>query len=90
MNKAEIIDKIAEKTQLQKSDVEKVISSFFETVKHSLSEKQSVKLIGFGTFSSNERKARMGRNPQTGEQINIPSCHYPKFKPGKEFKEYLN
>ena len=90
MNKTDIIDKIAEKTELSKSEVEKVISSFFETIKNTLKDKQSVRLVGFGTFSSNERKARVGRNPQTGEEIKIPSCYYPKFKPGKEFKEYLN
>ena len=90
MNKAEVIDKIVEKTELSKSEVEKVISSFFETIKSSLKDKQNVRLVGFGTFSSNKRKARVGRNPQTGEEINIPSCHYPKFKPGKEFKDYLN
>ena len=90
MNKTDVIDKIAEKTELSKSEVEKVISSFFETIKSTLKGKQSVRLVGFGTFSSNERKARVGRNPQTGEEIKIPSCYYPKFKPGKEFKEYLN
>ena len=90
MNKTEVIDKISEKTSLTKTEVEKVISSFFETVKTSLKDKKSVRLIGFGTFSSSERKARVGRNPQTGEEINIPSCQYPKFKPGKEFKDYLN
>lgn len=90
MNKAEIIDKIVEETEMSKSDVEKVISCFFDTVKTTLKEKQNVKLVGFGTFSANERKARTGRNPQTGQQIEIPSCYYPKFKPGKEFKDYLN
>ena len=90
MNKAKVIEKIAAKTNLSKSEVEKVISSFFETVKSSLKDKQTVRLVGFGTFSSNERKARIGRNPQTGEEIKIPSCYHPKFKPGKEFKEYLN
>ena len=89
MNKAEVIDNIAERTELSKGEVEKVIACFFETVKSSLKGKQNVRLAGFGTFSSNERKARTGRNPQTGEEIQIPSCYYPKFKPGKEFKEYI-
>ena len=90
MNRAELIDKIVKKTQLSKSEVEKVMSSFFETIKSALKDKQSVRLVGFGTFSSNQRKARIGRNPQTGEEIRIPSFHYPKFKPGKEFKDYIN
>ena len=90
MNKAEVIDKIVAQTDLSKAEVEKVVSCFFETVKSTLKSKQNVRLVGFGTFSANERKARTGRNPQTGQQIQIPSCYYPKFKPGKEFKDYLN
>lgn len=90
MNKAEIIDKIAGQTQLSKTDVEKIMSCFFEAVKDTLKDKQNVRLVGFGTFSASQRKARTGRNPQTGEEIHIPPCHYPKFKPGKEFKDYLN
>ena len=90
MNKAETIEKIAEETNLSKAEVEKVMSCFFETVKNVLKSQKTVRLVGFGTFSSSERKARVGRNPQTGEEIQIPSCYYPKFKPGKEFKDYLN
>lgn len=90
MNKAEVIEKIVEQTSLSKGDVEKVVASFFDTIKNSLSSDESVKLIGFGTFSRNERKARTGRNPKTGEDISIAACFYPKFKPGKEFKAYLN
>lgn len=90
MNKAEMITAITEKTQISKADVEKVMSCFFENVKNSLKDNKNVKLIGFGTFSSNKRKAKSGRNPQTGEVINIPSRFYPKFKPGREFKDYLN
>lgn len=90
MNKAEIIDKIVESTELSKIEVGKVMSCFFDTVKNTLKGKQHVRLVGFGTFSANERKARTGRNPQTGEEIKIPPCYYPKFKPGKEFKDYLN
>ena len=90
MNKSDIVSKIAESAELSKSDVEKVLAGFFEIIKTSLKDKLSVRLIGFGTFSSGKRKARTGRNPQTGEELKIPACFYPKFKPGKEFKEYLN
>ncbi|MCY4320792.1 MAG: HU family DNA-binding protein [Bdellovibrionaceae bacterium] len=90
MNKTKVIEKVVQKTEVSKSEVEKVVSSFLETIKSALKDKQIVRLVGFGTFSSNERKARIGRNPQTGEEVKIPSCHHPKFKPGKEFKEYLN
>ena len=90
MNKSDIVAKIVESTGVSKSDAEKVLAGFFEIIKTSLKDKQAVRLIGFGTFSSGKRIQRTGRNPQTGEQINIPACFYPKFKPGKEFKEYLN
>ena len=90
MNKTSVIDKIAEETEQQKAQVEKVISSFFNIVKESLKNQESVRLVGFGTFSVSQRKARTGRNPQTGEEIKISACQYPKFKPGKEFKDYLN
>lgn len=90
MNKAEIIEKITGDTELSKADVVKVITCFFETVKQALKEKQSVKLVGFGTFTANERKARTGRNPHTNQEIQIPARVSPKFKPGKDFKEYLN
>ena len=68
MNKAEIIDKIVERTELPKVDVEKVMSCFFETVKSTLKGREIVRLVGFGTFSANQRKARTGRNPQTGQE----------------------
>ncbi len=90
MNKAEIIDKIAEATSISKADVTKIVTTFFDTVKNTLKKKETVKLIGFGTFTANERKARTGRNPHTGEEIQIPACTSPKFKPGKDFKDYLN
>ena len=90
MNKAEIIERVAEDTGVSKADVAKVVTTFFDTVKNTLKKKETVKLIGFGTFTANERKARMGRNPHTGEEIQIPACTSPKFKPGKDFKDYLN
>jgi len=89
MNKAEMINSIAEKTQIAKTDVEKVMTCFFENVKNSLKDKENVKLIGFGTFSSNKRKAKSGRNPQTGETIQVKAKNLPFFKPGK-FRNKLN
>ena len=90
MNKTDMIEKIAQDTQIPKGDVAKMLTSFFDTIKESLKNKQSVKLIGFGTFTFSERKERVGINPHTREDIKIPARQYPKFKPGKEFKEYLN
>ena len=90
MNKTDMINNIAESTGLEKKQVEEVMKSFFDNVKKTLKENEPVKLIGFGTFSSNKRKAKSGRNPQTGEVIDIPARFYPKFKPGRDFREYLN
>ena len=90
MNKAEMIEKITNETGVSKAEVTKVITCFFESIKKSLKNKESVKLVGFGSFTASERKARTGRNPHTNEEIQIPARISPKFKPGKDFKEYLN
>lgn len=90
MNKVEAIEQIAKDTNISKTDVDHVISCFFKTVKTVLKNKETLRLVGFGTFSASERKARVGRNPQTGAKIQIPSCYYPKFKPGKDFKDHIN
>ena len=91
MNKSELISKTIEKskTDVSKATVDKVLGGFMETVKEALKNKDEVRLLGFGTFSSGLRKARMGRNPHTREEIHIPACYYPKFRPGKEFKDFL-
>lgn len=90
MNKAELVDKIAESSGLTKTNVEKVLDVTLETICKSIKKGEEVKLVGFGTFSKTKRKARTGRNPKTGEAIKIPSAWSPKFKPGSDFKEILN
>ena len=90
MNKQELIEKIAEDTGLSKKDAERALNSFVENVKKALKKDQKVSLVGFGTFSVSNRKAREGRNPATGETIKIAASKTPKFKPGKPFKEELN
>ncbi len=90
MNKAELIEKIAENSDLTKSNIEKVLDVTLQTICKSIKKGEDVKLVGFGTFTKMKRKARNGRNPQTGEQIKIPSAWAPKFKPGTDFKELLN
>ena len=90
MNRTEMIEQISQETSLPKGDVTKVLTAFCDMVKSTLKTKKDVRLTGFGTFSLNERKARTGRNPKTGQSIQIPAATYPKFKPGKEFKDCLN
>jgi len=91
MNKSELIDKISEHKEaagLKKTQIEFVLNETLELIKKSV-KKQDVTLVGFGTFSKTKRKARMGRNPQTGKEIKIPARTVPKFKAGKDFKELV-
>lgn len=90
MNKAELISKMAEKSNLTKKDIEIVLKSFIETVEAALAKKDKIQIIGFGCFETKERKEREGKNPRTKEPITIPGATVPVFKPGKEFKEKVN
>jgi DNA-binding protein HU-beta len=89
MNKAQLVEAIANHTELTKSSVEEVLNGAFDAIKKSVKKGEDVTLVGFGTFSKSKRKARMGRNPQTGKEIKIPAMTVPRFRPGKEFKEAL-
>ena len=89
MNKNELVEAIAEKMGTTKKEAEAAVSAFTETVKEALAEGKKVQLIGFGNFEVRERAARKGRNPQTGEEIDIPATKVPAFKPGKGFKEVV-
>ena len=90
MNKAELAEKIASKSGLNKKDVETVLDSFEATVIEELQQMREVTLTGFGTFSSRNRSARMGVNPlKPSERIQIPAVVIPKFKAGKKLKDEL-
>lgn len=90
MNKAQLVELVAEKTKTTKSQSELILDATLEAIQEALKEGDEVKLVGFGTFSRSSRKARLGRNPKTGETVKIPSAYIPKFKPGKDLKEALN
>lgn len=90
MNKSELVASMAEKTGLKKVDVEKVLKAFTETVADELKKGEKIQLVGFGTFEVSERAARVGRNPQTKKEIQIPASKAPKFKAGKALKDSLN
>lgn len=90
MNKKELIAVMAEKSELSKKDVEKALVAFVDTVTDELKNNGKVQLVGFGTFEVTKRAARTGRNPQTGETIQIPASKSPKFKAGKSFKDAVN
>lgn len=86
MNKAQLIEKIATETEVSKANAEMILDCAIETIKKSVKKGDDVKLVGFGTFTKAKRKARTGRNPQTGKAIKIPASHAPKFRAGAEFK----
>lgn len=86
MNKKELIDRIASKAGMKKIDAEKMLGAFEESVVEALKKGDKVTLVGFGTFSVTNRKARKGRNPQTGKEITISARKSPKFVAGKNFK----
>lgn len=87
MTKAELIAKVAADAKIKKADAEKAINSLIEAVKATLKAKGRLAMAGFGTFVVAPRKAREGRNPQTGKPIKIPATKVVKFKPGKQLKE---
>ena len=87
MNKAELIAVAAEKAGLSKKDCEKVINAAIDSVTAALVDGEKVQLIGFGAFEVKERAARIGRNPQTKQEIEIPASREPKFKAGKALKD---
>ena len=90
MNKAQLVEQLAAEVNITKADCERVIDTAIEAIKKSVKKGDDVTLVGFGTFTRAKRKARTGRNPQTGEAIKVPACTVPKFRPGKAFKEFLN
>ncbi|WP_322552612.1 HU family DNA-binding protein (plasmid) [Priestia megaterium] len=87
MNKTELVDAVATKSELTKQDSKKVVDALFETISNTLAKEEKIQLVGFGTFEIRERAERTGRNPQTGEEMTIPASKVPAFKPGKELKE---
>lgn len=89
MNKAQLIDAIAAQTKASKAQCENILDSALETIKKQVKKGSDVKLVGFGTFTKAKRKARTGRNPQTGKAIKIPASNYPKFRAGAEFKSMV-
>ena len=87
MNKGELIVALADKTGVSKKDAEKVLNAFIETVQETVKANDKVQLVGFGTFESRVRGARIGINPQTKATVEIPACKIPAFRAGKVFKE---
>jgi len=90
LNKNDLVAAVATSTGLSKSDAAKAVDGVFDSISGALSKKQEVRLVGFGTFSVAHRKASTGRNPRTGEAIQIKASNQPKFKAGKGLKDAVN
>lgn len=87
MTKADLIVKIAEKTGMTKANAERALNALLDSVEDTLVKEGKLMLTGFGTFVVDTRKARVGRNPRTGEEIQIPESKVVKFRPGKLLKD---
>jgi DNA-binding protein HU-beta len=87
MTKADLIEKVSVSTGLSKAESGRALDAALDSIAKSLKKEQKVTLVGFGTFSVSKRKARKGRNPRTGEEIDIAASKTPKFTPGKALKD---
>ncbi len=90
MNKSELIEAIAESADISKAAAGRAVDGFIDAVEDALKNDEQVTLVGFGTFLVREREARTGRNPRTGETIDIPASKLPAFKAGKALKDAVN
>ncbi len=90
MNKAELIDAVAEGADISKADATRAVDAMVDKITGALKGGDQVTLVGFGTFAVKDRAARTGRNPRTGEPINIPASKVPGFKAGKALKDAVN
>ena len=90
MNKQELIGQVADTTGLARADASKAVEAVFDTIGAALKRGDEVRLVGFGTFSCSQRKASTGRNPRTGEAMQIKASTQPKFKAGKGLKDSVN
>ncbi len=89
MTKADLVERVAEKTGLTRTDVMVVVENFLEQIKKTLEEGHNIEIRGFGTFKVKARKARKARNPRTGEEVPVPDRKVPVFKPSNEFKAVI-
>ena len=90
MTKAQLVDEVARNTELTKKHAELIVNTVFDSIVGSLRKGEKIELRGFGSFRIRQRGPRIGRNPKTGDQVQVPPKRIPYFKPGKELKELLN
>lgn len=90
MNKAELIETVAQSADISKSEATRAVDAVTQAITDTLKKEEQVSIVGFGTFSLRKRAARSGRNPRTGETISIKASNVPGFKPGKGLKDAVN
>lgn len=90
MTKAELVDEVALAAKLTKKESEVIVDEVFKNIIQTLNRGEKIELRGFGSFRVRQRRARRGRNPKTGDPVDIPAKRVPYFKPGKELKEMIN
>jgi integration host factor subunit beta len=90
MTKADLIEEVSAVSRLSKKSSEVVVNAFFDSIVASLQRQEKIELRGFGSFKLRQRRARIGRNPKTGERVEVPAKIVPYFKPGKDLRELVN
>lgn len=90
MNKGELVDAIAERADVTKKSAEQILTAALDVIGETVASGDKVTLVGFGVFEARDRKSRQGRNPSTGELVEIPASRVPRFAPGKTFKEKVS
>jgi integration host factor subunit beta len=90
MTKADLIDEVSKLVELTRKDSEVVVETIFDSVVRSLRAGDKIEIRGFGSFRTRQRRGRMGRNPKTGEKVEVPAKKIPFFKPSKELKDFVN
>src|SRR6266849_1593313 len=90
MTKAELVEEVARVSELTKKHSEIIVNTVFDSIITALQKDQKIELRGFGSFRIRQRRSRQGRNPKTGDKVDVPAKRIPYFKPGKELKELIN
>lgn len=90
MTKADLVDEVSRATELSRKDSEVIVEALFDSVVKALKNSDKLEVRGFGSFRIRKRKARQGRNPKTGEKVDVPEKKVPYFKPSKELKDLIN
>jgi integration host factor subunit beta len=90
MTKAELVEQVASQSDLTKKDAEVIVQTVLDSITESLQRGEKIELRGFGSFRIRSRSSRQGRNPKTGNGVNVPAKNVPYFKPGKEIKDLIN